>query len=76
MRHRLFRCGGSRRHDRRPSIPFDATGFPPGPPRPERPPPSDNVVTVLILVVCFLLLVTPVSLAALVDIVHYLQNGR
>lgn len=59
---------------RRPRIPFDAIGFPSSPPRPKRPGSNDNLVTALILVVFFLLMVTPVSLAALTDIVRYLQN--
>ena len=65
---------------RRPRIPFDATGFPSSPPRPERLGSNDSLVTALILVVSFLLMVTPllmmtpVSLAALADIVRHLQN--
>ncbi|MGI4952429.1 MAG: hypothetical protein ACRYGM_11530 [Janthinobacterium lividum] len=55
-------------------MPFDATGFPPGPPRPERPRSGDNVVTALIIVLSFALLAMPVSLAAVMDIARYLQD--
>jgi hypothetical protein len=55
-------------------MPFDAAGFPPAPPRPERRRSGDNVVTALIIVLSVALLVMPVSLAALMDIAHYLQT--
>lgn len=55
-------------------MPFDATGFPAGPDRPERPGPSDGAVTAIIVALAFCLLVLPISLGAFVDIVRYLRG--
>lgn len=55
-------------------MPFDGVGFPP--PRPERRPsrPGDNTVSVIIIAIAVTLLVMPISMAALVDVVRYLDR--
>jgi hypothetical protein len=53
-------------------MPFDAADFPPRP-RKHRASGNDNAATLIIIVTAATLLLTPISAAALVDIVHYLQ---
>ncbi len=55
-------------------MPFDGTDFPerrPGPRRPARP---DNLISVLIVVLALCLLLTPISVGAMVDIVQSLRT--
>ena len=55
-------------------MPFDGTNFSLRPEKPARPAPSDNVVTILIIIISFSLLFMPVSMAGLIDIVWYLRG--
>ena len=55
-------------------MPFDGAGFQPERNGPGRSTPSDNVVTLIIIAFALALLVMPLSLAALVDIVHYVRK--
>ena len=57
-------------------MPFDGAGFPE---RHDRPPrrahmPSDNLVTAIIVAVAVCLLVTPISMAALMDIIRFMRG--
>ncbi len=58
-------------------MPFDGTGFPErdDPPRRRGHAPSDNMVTAIIVAVAVCLLVTPISMAALVDIVRFMRGN-
>jgi hypothetical protein len=58
-------------------MPFDGAGFPErdDPPRRRGRAPSDNVVTAIVVAVAVCLLVTPISMAALVDIVRYFRGS-
>ena len=55
-------------------MPFDGTSFPARREQPRRAAPGDNAVSLLIIIIAFGLLVMPISLAALVDIVHYFRE--
>ncbi len=55
-------------------MPFDSAGFPERDDTPRRSGPSDNVATAIIVVIAVTLLVTPISLAALADIVRYVRG--
>ena len=55
-------------------MPFDATGFPQEPQQPRRSTRSDNVVSVAIVAIAVALLITPISLAAVVDLVRYARG--
>lgn len=55
-------------------MPFDGAGFPKwDQPRP-RPSRQGDVACVIIVVLAFSLLVLPISLDALVDIIHYMRG--
>ncbi len=56
-------------------MPFDGVDFQARPERPNRSNPGERVVSLLVLALAFCLLVMPISMAALVDIVRYLQGG-
>jgi hypothetical protein len=56
-------------------MPFDSTGFPERRSPPSRPTMSDNEACALILIVFALLMLTPFSMAALVDLVCCLRGG-
>lgn len=59
-------------------MPFDGTGFPPRyEPKPNQTPTptDDTAITVLIIVAAVVLLLTPFSLNALVDIIQYARGG-
>ena len=56
-------------------MPFDGTDFPPPRDDGEHRPANDNLVTFLIIAIATLLLVTPISLAALADIARALRPG-
>lgn len=56
-------------------MPFDGTSFPHRPERHPPQPPSDNAVSVLIIVFALGLLVMPISMAALIDIVRYIRGS-
>jgi hypothetical protein len=51
---------------------FDGTDFPHQPPH--RPPVSDTVLTIVIVIFAMAMLITPISLAGLVDIIAYLRG--
>ena len=53
-------------------MPFDGTNFP-HPPPPERGR-SDMAVSIAIVAIAFALLVTPISLATLIDLIRYLRG--
>ena len=55
-------------------MPFDGAGFPRYDDRPPRPSRQGDVACVIIIVLAFSLLVLPISLDALVDIVHYMRG--
>ncbi len=55
-------------------MPFDGTEFPERRDPPRRPAGSDTAATLVITAVAFGLLVMPISLSALVDIVHYMRG--
>ena len=55
-------------------MPFDATGFPQEPKQPRRSTQGDNIVSAVIIAIAIGLLVTPVSLAAFVDLVRYARG--
>jgi hypothetical protein len=55
-------------------VPFDGTHFPDRPRQPRRATRDDDVVTFIIVALAICLLVTPISLAALVDIVRALHG--
>ena len=55
-------------------MPFDGAGFQPERPQPGRSAPSDNAVTVIIVACAMALLVMPISIAAIADIVRYVQT--
>ena len=55
-------------------MPFDGTGFEPRRPGRRGQAPSDNAVSVMIVAVAVVLLVTPISVAALVDVVRSLRG--
>ena len=57
-----------------PGVPFDGTDFLTRRNQPARPSRSENVLTVLILVLGLGLLVLPVSAAGLIDIVSYIRG--
>jgi hypothetical protein len=54
-------------------MPFDGTDYR-GPIRPERSPSSEGLVTTVVLIFALILLLTPISLGALVDLVAYLRG--
>ena len=54
-------------------MPFDGTDFPRG--TPPRRSPSDTAVSVAIVAIAIALLVTPISLAALVDLIRFLRSS-
>ena len=56
-------------------MPFDSTGFPEMRPRPDRPEMSDNEACAIIIIAFAVLMLTPFSAAALVDIVHCIRGG-
>ena len=56
-------------------MPFDGAGFPPERGRRERPAPGDNMVSFIIIFLAFGLLVMPISVTALVDVIHYLRSS-
>lgn len=51
-------------------MPFDAAGYDPKPAKPEKPRPGNNLAAALVIVVSFLMLATPFSLAACSDLVR------
>ncbi len=55
-------------------MPFDGTGFPHEPRRPRRSTRADNIVSVAIIAIALGLLITPISLAAVVDLVRYARG--
>jgi hypothetical protein len=55
-------------------MPFDATGFPHEPNPPRRSTRSENVISAAIVMIALFLLITPISLAAFVDLVRYLRG--
>lgn len=55
-------------------MPFDGADFHPEQKPPRRAAPGERVFGFLFLLVALCLLVMPISAAALVDIVHYLQS--
>jgi hypothetical protein len=55
-------------------MPFDATGFPHEPRQPRRSTRSDSIVSAAIVLIALGLLVTPISLAAFIDLVRYLRG--
>jgi hypothetical protein len=57
-------------------MPFDGAGFPERdePPRRGRAP-SDTMVTAIIVAVALCLLVTPISMAALVDLIRFMRGN-
>lgn len=55
-------------------MPFDGTDFHDRPDHGDPRPPSDNAVTIVIVVIATALLLTPFSAAGLVDLVRYLQG--
>ena len=56
-------------------MPFDGVDFQPRPEPPSRAAPGERVVSLLVLALALCLLVMPISMAALVDIVRYLQGN-
>ncbi|WP_171033991.1 hypothetical protein [Lichenicoccus roseus] len=56
-------------------MPFDGIDFEPKREKRERAGPSDNLVTVLIVLLAICMLVTPISIAGLVDTVRYLHGN-
>ena len=56
-------------------MPFDDTNFEPPRKKPARGGPDDNLVTVLIVVLAICMLVTPISVAGLVDTIRYLRGN-
>ncbi|WP_428376439.1 hypothetical protein [Lichenicoccus sp.] len=55
-------------------MPFDGVDFEPRREKPVRGAPGDNLVTVLIVVLAICMLVTPISVAGLVDTIRYLRG--
>jgi hypothetical protein len=55
-------------------MPFDATGFPHEPKPHRRSTRSDNIVSATIIALALGLLITPISLAALVDLLRYARG--
>lgn len=55
-------------------MPFDGLDFKPKPEKPARAGPGDNLVTVLIVLLAICMLVTPISVAGLVDTIRYLRG--
>ncbi len=55
-------------------MPFDGAGYPPKRQEPRRRSFSENALHVCLLVFALVLLVMPVSVAALVDLVRYLHG--
>ncbi len=55
-------------------MPFDGTGFPREPRQPRRTTRSDNMVSAAIVAIALGLLVTPVSVAAFVDLLRYARG--
>jgi hypothetical protein len=54
-------------------MPFDGTDFPERRPKRRRPTRQDNLISVLIVVLALCLLLTPISVGAMVDIVEALR---
>ena len=55
-------------------MPFDGVEFPKRQEPPKRATPAENVLLVLIALLALCLLLLPISLAAFVDVVRYLQG--
>ncbi len=55
-------------------MPFDGAGFPAKPDPPRRSAPTDNMASLIIILLAFGLLVMPISMGAFIDIVHYLRS--
>ncbi len=55
-------------------MPFDGTDFPPPSGHGERRAANDTLITVLIIAIATVLLITPISLAALTDIVRAVRQ--
>jgi len=51
---------------------FDGIDFPPRPPG--RPPVNDRGLTIVIVIFAMTMLITPISLAGLVDIIRYISG--
>ncbi len=51
---------------------FDGVDIPPRPPG--RPPVNDKGLTIVIVIFAMAMLITPISLASLVDIIRYLRG--
>ena len=56
-------------------MPFDGADFEPRRKKPAHSGPGDNLVTVLIVVFAICMLVTPISVAGLVDTIRYLRGN-
>ncbi len=54
-------------------MPFDGTEFR-GPIRPDRSPPQDRFLTAALLAVALILVLMPISIAALADLIVYLRR--
>ena len=65
----------SSRRETSTAMPFDGIDFEPKREKRERAGPSDNLVTVLIVLLAICMLVTPISIAGLVDTVRYLHGN-
>ena len=65
----------SRRHGDQRRMPFDGADFEPRRKKPARSGPGDNLVTALIVVLAICMLVTPISIAGLVDTIRYLRGN-